>query len=132
MYKFQSSTCKTVGEKLRTKLCPRTDINGDFSIPPSTSLCGINTTFKESSLCSESSQNISFNSLPNDKILDWSKLKAFADDTINVTQKFKFVLGRVENIVGKGENAAHCHFLLFPQCFQKTTFSGSLKVGIVW
>ena len=25
MYKFQSSTCKTVGEKLRTKLCPQTD-----------------------------------------------------------------------------------------------------------
>ena len=25
MYKFQSSTCKTVGEKLRTKLCLRTD-----------------------------------------------------------------------------------------------------------
>ena len=25
MYKFQSSTRKTVGEKLRTKLCPRTD-----------------------------------------------------------------------------------------------------------
>ena len=25
MYKFQSSTCRTVGEKLRTKLCPRTD-----------------------------------------------------------------------------------------------------------
>ena len=24
-YKFQSSTCKTVGEKLQTKLCPRTD-----------------------------------------------------------------------------------------------------------
>ena len=24
MYKFQSSTCKTVGEKLRTILCPRT------------------------------------------------------------------------------------------------------------
>ena len=27
----------------------------------------------------------SFQSLPNDKILDWSKLKAFADDKINVT-----------------------------------------------
>ena len=27
------------------------------------------------------------NSLPNDKILDWSKLKAFADDIINVTEK---------------------------------------------
>ena len=25
MYKFKSSTCKTVGEKLRTKLCLRTD-----------------------------------------------------------------------------------------------------------
>ena len=26
------------------------------------------------------------NSLPNDKLLDWSKLKAFADDKINVTE----------------------------------------------
>ena len=25
MYKFQTSMCKTVGEKLQTKLCPRTD-----------------------------------------------------------------------------------------------------------
>ena len=25
MYKYRSSTCKTVGEKLRTKLCQRTD-----------------------------------------------------------------------------------------------------------
>ena len=48
-----------------------------------------------------------FNSLPNDKILDWSKLKAFADDKINVTVKLKFSLGRVENIVGNGENAAY-------------------------
>ena len=30
-----------------------------------------------------------------------------------------FVLGRVENVVGKGENAGYQHFLLFPQCFQK-------------
>ena len=28
-----------------------------------------------------------------------SKLKAFADDKMNVTEKFKFVLERVENIV---------------------------------
>ena len=38
----------------------------------------------------------------------------------------------VENIEGKGENAGYQHFLLFPQCFQKASFSGSLKVGIVW
>ena len=31
-----------------------------------------------------------FNSLPNDKILDWSKLKAFADDIINMNEKLKF------------------------------------------
>ena len=54
------------------------------------------------------------NTLPNDKIKDWSKLKAFADDKINVTKKLKCVLGRVENIVGKGDNAGHQHFLLFP------------------
>ena len=48
---------------------------------------------------------LTLNSLPNDKILDWSKLKAFADDIIKVIEKFKFGLGMVENIVGKGENA---------------------------
>ena len=72
------------------------------------------------------------NSLPHNKILDSSKLKAFADDKLNATEKLKFVLGRVENIVGKGENAGYQHFLLFPQCFQKPSLSGSLKVGIVW
>ena len=39
---------------------------------------------------------------------------------------------RAENIVGKGENAGYHHFLFFPQCFQKPSISGSLKVGIVW
>ena len=59
------------------------------------------------------------NSLPNYKIVDWSNLKAFADNKIYVSEKFKFVLGRVENIMGKGENAGDQHFLLFPLCFQK-------------
>ena len=40
-------------------------------------------------------------SLPNDKILDLSKLKEFADDKTNVTKELKFVLGREENIVGR-------------------------------
>ena len=71
------------------------------------------------------------NSLPNDKILDWSKLKAYADDKIKVLKMIIFVFDRVENIVGKGENAGYQHFLLFAQCFQKTCLSGSLKVGIV-
>ena len=58
------------------------------------------------------------NSLPNGKILDLTKFKAFADDKLILTQKLKFVLGRVENIMGKGEIASYQHFLLFPQCFQ--------------
>ena len=47
------------------------------------------------------------NSLPNGKILDWSKLKAFADKYINVNKKLKFDLGRVENIVAKEECAGY-------------------------
>ena len=34
---------------------------------------------------------------------------------MNVMELFFY---RVENIVGKGENAGYQHFLLFPQCFQ--------------
>ena len=71
-----------------------------------------------------------FNSLPDGKILVWSKLKALADDKLTVAEKLKFVLGRVENIVGKGVNAGYHLFLLFPKCFQKASFSKSLKVGI--
>ena len=67
------------------------------------------------------------NSSPNDKILDWSKLKAFADNKINETEKLKFVLGVAENTVGKGENAGYQHFLLLSQCFQKLSFSGVVK-----
>ena len=37
------------------------------------------------------------NPLPLDGILDWSNLKAFADDKINVTEKLKFLLVRLEN-----------------------------------
>ena len=41
--------------------------------------------------------------------------KAFTDDRkIHATQKLKFLLGRVENIMGKGENAGYQHILLFP------------------
>ena len=42
------------------------------------------------------------NSLPNDKILDVTKLKAFADDKINLAQMMISVIPIVENMVGKG------------------------------
>ena len=56
-------------------------------------------------------------------------LKAFADDKINLNQVLKLNLERIENM-GK-EDAAYQHFLLFPQCFQRFSFSAWLKVVIV-
>ena len=73
---------------------------------------------------------ISLNSLPNNKILALTKFKAFADNKIIVIQKL-FVLGKVDNIVGKGENSGFQHFLLFPQYFLKLSFPEVLKVGTV-
>ena len=36
-------------------------------------------------------QNTHLNSLPNDNIIDWSKLKAFADEKINMNEQDVFV-----------------------------------------
>ena len=47
------------------------------------------------------------NSLPNHKILDKTKLKAFADDKINVAQRMISDFDRLENIAGKGKNAGY-------------------------
>ena len=46
---------------------------------------------------------------------------------MDVTEKFKFVLGRVENIVGKGENAGYQYFLFFPTVFSKGFFLKVIK-----
>ena len=45
---------------------------------------------------------------------------------------FGYVFDRVENIVGKGENAGNRHFLLFPKCFQKASYLGFVKFDFVW
>ena len=79
--------------------------------------------------------NVLINPSPDDKILDWSKLKQIADDILTLYQRqildssklkkfadsnFKVVEnGRkfskwVENTVGKGEIALYKQFLLFP------------------
>ena len=67
-----------------------------------------------------------FNPLPNDKILDVTKLKAFADTKSNIAKMTISLFDRAENTAG------YQHFLLFPQCFPKPSFLGSLKVGTVW
>ena len=52
----------------------------------------------------------------------------FADDKKHVTEKMKFVLERVESIVGKIENAGHQHFLRFSQCFEMPIYKSSKKL----
>ena len=49
--------------------------------------------------------------LPNAKILDWSKLKAFAEDKMYVTEDLKIVLERVEKHCGKRRNCFSQHIL---------------------
>ena len=67
------------------------------------------------------------NSSLHGKILDWTKLKAFEEDKINVAETMISLSDSVEKIVGKGENAGFQHFLFFPQCFQKPFFFRVVK-----
>ena len=52
------------------------------------------------------------NPVPNNKNLNRSKLKTFADNQLN-----KLFSKSLENIVEERENAGHQHLLLYPQCF---------------
>ena len=74
---------------------------------------------------------VNINSLPNDNILDVTKLIAFADEKLNVAKMMIFSLlymvDQVENTVGKGENAGYQHFLRFPQCFFQAFFFRVIK-----
>ena len=70
-----------------------------------------------------------FNSLPKNKFKDWC-VKHLRMTKL-MWLKIDFNFGRVGNSVGKGQNAGYQHFLLFPQCFQKASTSGSSKVVIV-
>ena len=61
------------------------------------------------------------NSFPNDKFLDSSKMKEFADDNFKFDENGRKFSKQVENIVGEGEIARYQQSLLFPQCcLQKT------------
>ena len=73
---------------------------------------------------------ISLYLLPN-KSSDVTILKAFADNKIKIAKVRISLFDTVENTVGKGENAGHQHFLLFPLCFPKPSSVRSLKVVIV-
>ena len=71
-----------------------------------------------------------FNPFPNNKILDSSKLKAFAENNFELHANGRKILTRVENTVEKGEIARREQFLLFPQCFQKTGLKTRKNQGL--
>ena len=73
-----------------------------------------------------------FNPLPDDKILDWCKLKQSADDNFKFDVNGRKFSKLVENTVGKGDIACYEQFLLFPQCFHKACFPVVSKGVIVW
>ena len=68
-------------------------------------------------------------SIPNDRILDWSILKAFADEKIYVAEIMIYLSDRVENM-GKEETAGYQHFFRFPQCFFKAFSQRVVKSGL--
>ena len=66
-----------------------------------------------------------FNPLPDNKILDRSKLEQSADN--NFDENSRKFSERVENTVGKGEIARHKQFLHFQQCFTEGLFPRGIK-----
>ena len=72
-----------------------------------------------------------FNSSQHDKILDQTKLKALADDKLNVTKMIISVFNKVENIVGKMAWTSNFSFSqnvfkwLLSQTHQKVPFCGN-------
>ena len=73
-----------------------------------------------------------FNSSLNEKMLNFSKLKAFADDNRSVTKFAKFVCDRIGNILGKGKECWLPAFIPFLTMFSKSLFLRVDKVGILW
>ena len=70
------------------------------------------------------------NPFPHNKILDMTKLKAFADDKLNVTKMIICVFDRVENIVGKGEIACTSNFSFSHNAFKRLLSQTHQKVSL--
>ena len=90
-------------------------------------LCGKAASGLERILC-----RVLFNPLPDDKVLDLSKLKQSADNNFEFDVNSRNFSKLVENPVDKREIGRYKQFLLFPHCFQKACFSGVSKGVIVW
>ena len=77
-------------------------------------------------------QQKSFNSFPNNKILDWSKLEAFADNQKKSEWKIQIRFGKGWKHCGKRRKCGLPGFSPFPTMFSKALCFRVIKVGIVW
>ena len=69
-------------------------------------------------------QNEWFNSLPNDKITDWFKVKALADDKSNANKKSKFGLGSWKILREKEKMLVTSIFSFFHNVFKMPLSQG--------
>ena len=71
-----------------------------------------------------------FNPLPDDKILDQTEVKSFADDKLSVIKTIISVFERVENIMGKGEIACASNFSFSHNVFKRLLSQTRQKVSL--
>ena len=71
-----------------------------------------------------------FNPLPDNKILDRSKLKQSAEGNFKFDENSRKFSKQVENTVGKGEIARYKKFLLCLPCFQRLVSQGHQKLSL--
>ena len=67
------------------------------------------------------------NPLPHDKILDWSKLEAFADDQRKWNLKLKICFWKDGNHFGKRRNCWLLAFSPFPKMLRNASFLRTIK-----
>ena len=76
--------------------------------------------------------NVMLNPFPHDKNLNQIKLKAFADEKLDITKMIISVFDRVENMVGKREFACTSNFSFSHDVFKRLYFPDPSKDVIVW
>ena len=89
-------------------------------------ICTVFLLIRVPSLIAAPPQKKTFNPFPHDRILDQTKLKAFADDKLNVTKMIISGFDRVENIVGKEKLLVQA-ISPFPTMFLKDFFPRGVK-----
>ena len=76
------------------------------------------------------SKQWSLNSLPDDKFLDWSKLKEFADNNFKFYENGSKLSKRVENTVEKEKLVVTSNFSISHSVLKKVVSQGRQKVSL--